>query len=136
MKSTPSPQEAGVRLWPSRNWAHGGYPTRHRCTLGKVADGASPDSTGPLLEWPDEYQGKHASAYKQLCSGDAMLLIIGPRGTGKTQLAVEYSVMLVRDLCVLGEDWAGRPTNETKLTHQYHRLGDLFEKQKASFDER
>ena len=130
-------REGQVRLWPSSNWTQGGYPHRHRCKLGEVIDGMDLGaSDGPLLEWPEEYLGKHEKAYKRLLKGDAMLLIVGPRGTGKTQLAVEYSIMLERDLCELGEDWAGRPTNETKLTHQYHRLGDLFEQQKASFDER
>ena len=122
MQSTPSQQGAAVRLWPGKNWTRGGYPVRHRGKLGEVVEGDSAMiDNGPILEWPEEYKGKHSMAYKRLLIGDAMLLIIGPRGTGKTQLAVEYSVMLERDLCVLGTD---------------HRLGDLFDKQKDSFDER
>lgn len=137
MKSTKSPQEAAVRLWPGKHWTRGGYPVRHRAKLAEVVEGGGKlADNGPILKWPEDSRGKHSMAYKQLLSGDAMLLVIGPRGTGKTQLAVEFSVMLERDLCVLGKDWAGNPTNETNLTHQYYRLGDLFDKQKESFEER
>ena len=129
------------RVWPSPKWTAGRYPQRHRALLGEKVDtgceGYTSQGAGePLLDWPDQYAEKHATAYKALLEGDCAVLVIGPRGTGKTQLAVEYSVMLERDLCEVGEDWAGRPENKTRLTHAYYRLGDLFEKQKASFDDK
>lgn len=97
----------------------GGYPQRHY----RLLSGRYDETGSPWLEWPEEMKEQHHEARSILNDGDCMLILIGPRGTGKTQLATELALDLDCRHCS-----EGRP-----LSHMYSTLSELFNSEKASW---
>ena len=124
-KSTTS-EPADLKLvenWtPTSQWVEGAYPWRHRRLLQ-----AEFTKTGvPWLHWEEPTTQKLLEASESLQEGDCLLVLLGPRGTGKTQAAVELSLKL--DLHLQKAD---RP-----IGHMYAPLGELLNKEKASWDDK
>ena len=137
-RSTPSP-EAQVRRWPTRGWAGAGYPARHRIALE-----AAMNDRGGI----DSYEGEDVmprtgkalkrvgTAREALLEGDCLIGLIGPRGTGKTQIATELGFCLDRDVTI--KDQLENPDRDPDspgkiLTQRYYVLGQLLDLQKATF---
>lgn len=109
---------------PSVSWDDGGYPWRHRRALQDAVDTRG----SPWLQWDEDATQALTGATEKLVEGDALLVLLGPRGTGKTQAAVELSLYL--DLHLKGID----PSYIT--THYYSPLGELLNKEKASWSDK
>ena len=121
-KSTTTEEEEyplSARL--SSGWNGSGYPHRHYTALRREYD-----KTGvPWLYWDEPALTSLLVASKKLTEGDCLLVLIGPRGTGKTQAAVEMAMKL--DGYMLG---AGK-----ELSHMYAPLGELLNREKASWSD-
>ena len=75
---------------PSSKWDDGGYPWRHRKALQQELA-----RTGvPWLHWDEPATTELLRATDELKAGDSLMILLGPRGTGKTQAAVEMSLKL------------------------------------------
>jgi DNA replication protein DnaC len=83
-----------------------GYPLRH---IRKLENGPLP--------WPDD--DKADKAYQALLQDGSCVVLVGPRGTGKTQLAVELGASMSRDL---------------QLTQRYTTLSGLLQEEKDSWN--
>lgn len=107
---------------PSSKWDDGGYPWRHRKALQRELG-----RTGvPWLYWDEPATTDLLRASGELNAGDALMILLGPRGTGKTQAAVEMSLKL--DIYL---QECNRP-----IDHMYMPLGELLNKEKASWDDK
>ena len=106
---------------PSTKWSDGEYPWRHRKLLQEAIDTAG----NPWLIWDKGTGEALTGATEKLLDGDALLIFLGPRGTGKTQAAVEMSLQL--DLHLKAQD------RSRVISHYYSPLGELLNKEKASW---
>jgi len=121
-ENTRSPAEER-RRWPRPCWSEGGFPLRHRQAL---AGGVDRLEEGFILDWPN--QQRATAARDRLLVPGGCLALLGPRGTGKTQMAVELSLYLEKA-------WAhGDPYGEQ--VYVYSSLGDLFNSEKRSWDKK
>jgi DNA replication protein DnaC len=109
---------------PSTKWDDGGYPWRHRKLLQETIDTRG----NPWLVWDKDTGEGLTGATEKLIDGDALLIFLGPRGTGKTQAAVEMSLQL--DLHLKAQD------RSRVISHFYSPLGELLNKEKASWADR
>ena len=103
------------------SFTQGGYPLRHYKALARAYE-----NTGtPWLDWEPDAAEALVGTRRELRAGDCMLILLGPRGTGKTQAAVEMALDLD---CY---------TNELnrEISHQYATLSELFGKEKASWSD-
>lgn len=102
-------------------FTRGGYPQRHYKALER-----SYENTGaPWLTWDVETRTKLNMLVQELRAGDCMLILLGPRGTGKTQAAIELAL----DLDCYKYD------GQRSLSHMYTTLSELFNSEKASWDD-
>ena len=107
---------------PSTKWKDGGYPWRHCQALQRELE-----RTGlPWLYWTEPATTDLLRAAKELKAGDSLMILLGPRGTGKTQAAVEMSLKLDLHL-----QEGGLP-----IDHMYMPLGELLNKEKSSWDDK
>ena len=107
---------------PSSLWNDGGYPWRHRKLLQREIE-----STGvPWLHWDEPATTELLRASGELNAGDSLMILLGPRGTGKTQAAVELSLKLDLHL---------HECNRA-ISHMYMPLGELLNKEKSSWDDK
>ena len=109
---------------PSTQWDDGGYPWRHRKLLQELVD----TQGDPWLTWDKDTGEALTGTHKRLLDGDALLVLLGPRGTGKTQAAVEVALQL--DLYRKAQD------RSRVITHFYTPLGELLNKEKASWNDK
>lgn len=85
------------------------------------------EATGvPWLHWEEPATQELLDASGILTRGDCLLVMLGPRGTGKTQAAVEMSLKLDLHL----------KENDRPIGHMYAPLGELLNKEKASWDDK
>ena len=118
----PTKLKAVPNWTPSHEWVTGEYPWRPRVALQKELE-----KTGvPWLHWEEPATQTLLDASEELLAGDCLLVLLGPRGTGKTQAAVEMSLKL--DLHCQETD---RP-----IGHMYAPLGELLNKEKSSWDDK
>ena len=105
--TTPNP-EAEDQRWhrAAGKLMEYGYPLRH----------IRKSEAGPL-PWPDE--DKADKAYHALLQEGSCVVLVGPRGTGKTQLATELGMSMSRDL---------------QLTQRYTTLSGLLQDEKDSWN--
>lgn len=66
-----------------------GFPRRHMSMLKRRYNGSA---DWPKLMWPDHE--KVEKAHARIAEAGSCVILIGPRGTGKTQLAAELAVNL------------------------------------------
>lgn len=119
-KSTPSRPP----YTPSTQWADGGYPWRHRKALQRAIE----IKGDPWLTWEGDAAQRLTEASKKIIEGDALLVILGPRGTGKTQAAVELSLKM---------DLHESAIDQYRVsTHMYFPLGEMMNKEKRSWDDK
>jgi len=103
------------------SFTQGGYPLRHYKALEREYD-----KTGvPWLYWEEPATEALIQARRELRVGDCMLVLLGPRGTGKTQAAVEMALDID---CVMVEE-------DREISHMYATLSELFGKEKASWSD-
>ena len=98
----------------------GEYPARH---IKKLCNEEGDAITYPVFAHNDAI--KLEGALAELLEGDTTLLLLGPRGTGKTQAAVSIAHQLDQLQGMRGH--AG--------DHYYTQLGQLFEDEKNSWKE-
>ena len=103
------------------NFTSGGYPKRHYKALEREYD----KSGVPWLYWEEPATESLIQARKELRAGDCMLILLGPRGTGKTQAAVEMALDLD---CHMNSIDRG-------VSHMYATLSELFNNEKASWND-
>ena len=125
-KADPATKSTQTDHWfqPSTKWAEGGYPWRHRRALQAAVE----QDGNPWLTWDEDTSEALTEATNTLLDGDALLVLLGPRGTGKTQAAVEMSLFL--DLHLKGADPA------RIVSHFYSPLGEMLNKEKASWNDK
>lgn len=102
--------------------ARASIPARHRETFRANPRNGSPWWTSG----PRELLDKRDRAYECLLARGGSVLLIGRRGTGKTQLALELASRLVCDVPIV------RRTPTSALV-AYHVLQDLFDDEKLSW---
>lgn len=123
-----------VRRWPTNGFTGANFPNRHRLALQSAMDdrgGLDSYEGGDVMPWSGKAATRLATARKAILGGDSLLGLIGPRGTGKTQMATELGFCLDRDFCLSQE-----PGDQRKLTQQYYVLGHLLDLQKATFGQK
>lgn len=119
---TTDPRRLALRSRLSIHFTSAGYPERHYKALEEEYK-----KTGmPWLYWEEPTTESLLGAAKALKEGDCMLVMIGPRGTGKTQAAVEMAMKL--DAHMLNSD--------KEITHLYTPLGELLAGEKASWEDK
>ena len=106
--TTPNPEETAPR-WHSHTGKlmEYGYPLRHIRTL----------KAGSGLHWPDP--DKADTAHTALSNDGSCVVLVGPRGTGKTQLATELGLLMYQD---------------EQLTQKYTTLSGLLQQEKDSWN--
>ena len=103
------------------DFTNGGYPHRHYTALERAYE-----RTGaPWLEWEEGTKVRLRNGVDELRAGDCMLILLGPRGTGKTQASVELAL----DLDCYKNDGRGG------ISHMYTTLSELFGSEKASWND-
>ena len=125
-------------IWPSSKFDQAGFPPRHVRKLTAVMrgdeDGAEGDlhTTKSLLRWPAPEAAKMERALERLKHPDGgVVVVVGPRGTGKTQMATDLALVYHRDQ-VLDESMP----EHYRDTMSYRPLADLYEAEKAAWNRR
>ena len=103
------------------SFTQGGYPLRHYRALERAYE----NTEVPWLDWEEPATEALLVARKELRAGDCMLILLGPRGTGKTQASVELAL----DLDCYKNDGRGG------ISHMYTTLSELFGSEKASWND-
>ena len=127
-RNTQSPTLEDLRSWPSPGWESAGFPLRHRRRLLSEVGNmpAEAASTAPLLmPWQGKARERATQASDRICRGDGLILLVGPRGTGKTQLATELALVLDRSI---GE------RKRQRASYLYRPWGGLLDDEKAGWD--
>ena len=127
-KSTQSQTPEALRSWPSSGWESAGFPLRHRRRLLSEVKKLSPgDATtqGLFMPWEGKARERALQASQRICQGDGLILLVGPRGPGKTQLATELALVLDRSLGERGRN---------RASYLYRPGGGLLDDEKAGWD--
>ncbi|MDP6367996.1 MAG: hypothetical protein QF615_00200 [Planctomycetota bacterium] len=133
--STPNPQEQ-ARQWPTDQFSQAGYPNRHRLALQAALDargGADAFAGGEIMPWKGKALERLRAARKEVLGGDCLLGLIGPRGTGKTQMAVELGLTLDRQFVLDNPGHTFSSLSQQAPAQKYYVLGQLLDLQKATF---
>lgn len=103
-------------------WAKAGFPLRHREKLEAAAKSRQGAPSGWHLDRQGQQKAAREAAWAALQPRGGCVLLLGPRGTGKTQLAVELALQAAR----IGlEDFIG--------AQSYRVLNELFRAEKRTF---
>ena len=81
------------------------------------------------MPWKGKAATRLARAREAVMKGDCLISLIGPRGTGKTQIATELGFCLDHDFIMSCDPDASPRT----LSQKYHVLGQLLDAQKTTF---
>ena len=110
--------------WPSPDYVLGGYPERHVKKFRPLKDADGNIREPKYLRYTAGIQSLLGTALEELQMGDCTLTLLGPRGTGKTQAAVQVAYQL--DLWQKTQGLCG--------SHYYTQLGQLFDAEKQSWN--
>ena len=109
--------------WPTSKYYDGGYPKRHYKKFVPLKDEEGNIPAPEYLHYENDTQSNLDKALHRLIEGDATVILLGPRGTGKTQAAVQLAYQLELHQKKLSQHG----------THYYTQLGQLFEEEKQSW---
>lgn len=103
-------------------WAAAGFPLRHRERIEEAAKVPRSTTDGWHIERSGQARVARDAAWKALQPRGGCVVLLGTRGTGKTQLAVELALQAARN--GLGGFNGGQA---------YHVLSELFRAEKRTF---